>query len=210
MQTLLDEIVTPKLLKRGFDKKGNYGWRNDNNKFRRGIGYTRLKGAAGTFLWGINIDFIPIVRSNRIEYYKTCKRFLTHLSEGTDEYRNSFSGGDIKNGIASHWGLKKAERTITNLFERYEEKIFEWFDKTDSVGQLIEIALQQIAHVNFYNIHSPRPQFVLAFLYAKANDINKAINVFETLEMYQFDNSEEIKEKTKAKLLMLTAGKNGT
>ena len=32
----------------------------------------------------------------------------------------------------------------------------------------------------------------------------------ETLKMYQFDNSEEIKEKAKAKLLMLTAGKNGT
>ena len=39
------------------------GWRNDNNKFRLGIGYRRLKGAAGTFLWGINIDlFLPFAQ----------------------------------------------------------------------------------------------------------------------------------------------------
>ena len=37
LQTLLDEIVTPRLLKKGFDKRGNYGWRNDNNKFRQRI-----------------------------------------------------------------------------------------------------------------------------------------------------------------------------
>jgi hypothetical protein len=210
LQTLLDEIVTPRLLKKGFAKRGNYGWRNDNNKFRQRIGYTRLKGAAGTFTWGVNIDFIPLVRSDRIEYYKTDKRFLLHLWEGTDEYRSSFSGGDIKKGIASHWGFKNARETISDLFDRYEEKIFEWFAKADSLEQLIETAQQQAAHDNFYNIHSPRPTFVLAFLYAKAKKVDKAMKAFETLEMYQFDNSEELKDKVKAKLLMLTTETSGT
>jgi hypothetical protein len=126
-----------------------------------------------------------------------------HLSEGTDEYRSSFSGGDIHRGIASHWGYKKARKEIEDLFKRYEENIFRWFEETNSIQGLIKTAQQQIEHVDFYNLHSPRPKFVLAYLHAKANDINNALKIFETLDPYQFDNDDELRQKIKANILAL-------
>ncbi|MBX2921619.1 MAG: hypothetical protein KF746_05430 [Chitinophagaceae bacterium] len=50
----------------------------------------------------------------------------------------------------------------------------------------------------------------MAFLYAKANQLDKATKLFDNLSEYQFDKNEEVKEKLKTKLFMLTGKKNGT
>lgn len=193
----------------GLAKATNYSWHEQTLKeIRHGFSYTQLKGASGTFMWGVNLDFLPIPNRNKIVYHKSAKKYLHHLFEWTDEYSSSFVGGQLTNGVTTHFGLKEAKKSIALLFERYEEKIIKWFDKANSIENLIDIAERQVSFGKYYDIHSPRPKYVLAFLYAKANKADEAIKVFDTLDLFYFNNNEELKEQIKAKLLSLTMKNN--
>jgi hypothetical protein len=187
----------------------NYSWHEQTLKtIRHGFSYTHLKGASGTFTWGVNFDFLPIIYRDKIEYHKTAKKYVHHLFEWTDEYAKSFIGGQLQNGVTTHFGAKEAKRSIASLFDKYQPKIIKWFDTTNTVENLIDIAERQVGFGKYYDIHSPRPNYVLAFLYSKANRIDKAIKLFDKLDLFHFDNNEETKVKVKAKLLSLTE-KNG-
>jgi len=136
---------------------------------------------------------VPTISSNKLNYHRTGKSVTLHLFEWTDEYMNSFSGGKLENGPTTHWGENEAKRSITRLFDQYEKKIFDWFERANSIERLIEIATRQIQEGKSYNMHSPDPQFVLAFLLAKAGQPDKAILTFEQLDDYK--DNEELKTK---------------
>ena len=205
MQQLLDEIVTPRLQQIGLTKATSYSWHEQVLKeIRLGFSYAQLKGAAGTFTWGINLDFLPIVQHDKIEYYKSAKKYMHHLFEWTDEYSSSFIGGQLINGVTTHLGLKDSKKSIRTLFERYEPKIIKWFDNTNNLENLIDIAKRQVKFGKYYDIHFPRPKYVLAFLYAKANKSDEAIKLFDTLDLSYFGNNQEKKDQIKSKLLLIT------
>ena len=205
LQELLDEILTPKLEQIGLTKATNYCWHEQNMKdIRNGFTYNQLKGAAGTFTWGVNLNFLPIIHSDKIEYHRTAKKYMHHLFEWTNEYSNSFIGGQLKNGVTTHFGIKEARKSIINLFDKYEKTIAKWFDTAKTVENLIDIAERQVSVGKYYDIHHPRPNYVLAFLYAKANQIDKAVKLFDTLDNNEFGNNEDLRIKVKSKLLDLT------
>ncbi len=151
-----------------------------------------------------------MVSNGKIVYHKSAKKYVHHLFEWTDEYASSFSGGQLVNGVTTHFGLQDTKKSIATLFERYEQKIINWFDTAITVENLIDKAELQISVGKHYEIHNPPPKYVLAFLYAKAKQLDKATKLFENLSEYQFDNKEEVKEKLKTKLIMLTEEKNST
>jgi len=203
LQQLLDEILTPGLEKMGLTKASNYLWHEQTLKtIRRGFSYKHLKGASGTFAWGVSIDFLPIVHGSKIKYHKTARNYVHHIFEWPDEYSSSFVGGQLRNGITTHFGVKEAKKSIEKLFDRYQPKIIKWFDTTNTVENLIDIAERQVSFGEYYNIHSPRPKYVLPFLCAKANQIDKAIELFDKLDLFYFDNNEEIK-KSKIKIVIV-------
>lgn len=209
LQQLLDEILTPRLEQIGLTKATNNCWYEQALKeIRHGFSYNQLKGAAGTFTWGVNLDFLPIIHRDKIEYHKTAKKYVHHLFEWTDEYSNSFIGGQMQNGVTTHFGFKDAKKSIRTLLDKYEQKIIKWFDTAKTIENLIDIAERQVSFGKYYDIHSPRPKYVLAFLYAKANRTDEAIKLFDTLDLFYFANNEDVKEKVKVKLLVLTE-KNG-
>lgn len=121
LQQILDSIITAHLAGHAFIHTSPYSWRNDKGSFRKCIGYTKLKGESGTLTWGINLGFIPVVKK-KIEWFRTDKRFLMHLSDHPAEYKRSFIGKDITKGTGSHWGEKNAIRTISALWNRNENK----------------------------------------------------------------------------------------
>ena len=205
LENILDEIVTPRLEKIGLTKRSKGKWYgNTKNHLRYGVTYIQIKGAQGTFIWGANIDFIPVISNGKLNYYKTDKKYLMHLWEGTTEYKNSFSGAKMKKGIASHWGLKEANKTISSLFNRYSDSISKWFNEADSYKNLIAITEKQIKPKStFYNIHFPHPAFILPFLYAKEKQMDTALKLFEELPLHHFENKMELHEKTKKKLVEL-------
>ena len=209
LQELLDEILTPKFQQIGLTKSTNFTWHEQTLKeIRLGFTYTQLKGASGTFTWGVNLDFIPTVNNNKIEYHKTVKNYLHHLFEWTDEYSNSFIGKPVTKGVTTHFGLKETKKSIMALFERNESKIFNWYEKAKSIENLIDIAEKQVNFGEYYEIHSPRAKYTLAFLYARANRINDALKLYDSFGMSYFDKNEGIKEKLRTVLLSLTE-KNG-
>ena len=205
LQELLDEILTPKLKQIGLTKSTNYSWHEQTLKeIRHGFTYNLLKGSSGTFTWGVNLDFLPILHGDKIEYHRTAKKYTHHLFEWTNEYSNSFFSGQMKNGVTTHFGFKEAKKSITILFERYEQSIIQWFDTAKTIENLVDITERQIKTGNHYNIHSPSPKYILPFLYAKKHQVDKAIELFDKLELFHFDNNESAKEKVKAKLFLLT------
>lgn len=211
LQQIVDETISPRLEKLGLAKTTNYLWHEQTLKeIRKGFSYSLLKGAAGTFTWGVNLDFLPMISNKKIVYHKSAKKYVQHLFEWTDEYASSFSAGQLVGGVTTHFGLQDTKKSIATLFERYERKIINWFDTANTVENLIDKAEQQVNVGKHYDIHNPRPKYMLAFLYAKANQLDKATKLFDTLSDYEFVNDKEVKEKLKAKLIMLTVEKNGT
>jgi hypothetical protein len=207
LQAILDETLSSRLERIGLTKGTNYCWHEQALKeIRRGISYVHLKGASGTFTWGVNLAYLPTVSNGKIAYHKSAKKYLHHLFEWTDEYASSFFGGQLAGGVTTHFGLKAARKSIVSLIDKYEEKIISWFDKAISVEDLIDVAERQVNIGKYYKIHSPAPRYVLAFLYARANQIDLATKHFEELGDYEFGNNREVREKLKTKLLMLAEG----
>src|SRR5688572_28974149 len=209
LQQLLDDVLSSKLQHMGLTKTTNYSWHEQTLKeIRHGFSYTQLKGASGTFTWGLNFDFLPTANRDKIEYHKSAKKYLHHLFEWTDEYSNSFIGGQLTKGVTTHFGLRETKKSIASLFERYEKKIIKWFESATNIENLVDIAERQVSFGKYYDIHFPRPKYVLAFLYAKADRPDDAIKLFDTLDMIYFDNNLDLRQRIKVKLLMLTE-KNG-
>ena len=105
----------------------------------------------------------------------------------------------MDNGITTHWGRQEAEKSILKLIDKYEERIFNWFKNSTTVEQLIDIADKQIGNGKSYEIHSPNPRFVLAFLQAKSRQLQTS---YETIEKLLLE--DELKEKIKMNLKKLS------
>ena len=134
LQQILDEVLSPRLERLGLTKATNYLWHVPAVKeIRQGFSYLLLKGAQGTFTWGVNIDFLPMILSGKVVYHKSAKKYIHHLFEWTDEYAGSFTGGKLAGGVTTHFGLQEAKKSISALFQRYEPKIADWFDKATTV-----------------------------------------------------------------------------
>lgn len=205
LQAILDEILSPRLEQMGLTRSASYTWQDQSTKdIRRGFSYEHLKGGTGTFRWGVNLTFLPFVTNGKIVYHKSAKKYVHHLFEWPDEYENSFLGGNLDGGITTHWGQSEARKSINRLFSKYEKRIAAWFDKTTSFENLIDIAEMQTNNKDFYKIHSPNPQYVLAFLMAKTNQVDAALKQFDSLGAYELDMNPDLKEKLKTKLITLS------
>ena len=175
LRQILNETISPRLSNRGLYWNGKCLWFDQpKSSIRQVFGYSRLKGETGTFVWGVCIDFVPTISSNKLKFHRTDKSVTHHLFEWTNEYSSSFFGGHMDGGITTHWGNRQTTNSIRRLFDNYEEKIISWFDQASTIGKLIDIAEQQIKTGNSYNFHSPDPKLVLAFLQAKTNQLDNA------------------------------------
>lgn len=181
---ILNEIISPRLSDRGFEWNKKYLWFDQpKNSIRHVFQYSRLKGETGTFAWGVCLDFVPIIASNKLKYSRTDKSVTLHLFEWPDEYSNSFFNEKFEGGKTTHWGKHQTKKSIKYLFDKYEQKIMAWYDHASTIENLIEIADQQIATGKSYNIHNPSPKLVLAFLQARANQLENAKKTIEELQI---------------------------
>jgi hypothetical protein len=181
---ILNEIISPRLAKRGLMCNGKDLWFDQTqNSIRQVFKYLKLKGETGTFVWGVCLDFIPTISFNKLKFHRTEKSIQLHLFEWTDEYSNSFFGGQLDGGITTHWGKRETKNSILRLFGKYEQKINNWFDRAATFENLIEIAQQQIKEGKSYNFHDPDQQIVLAFLQAKIKQFDNATNTINQLTL---------------------------
>jgi len=195
LRDILNKVISPRLKKYGLVWNGNYLWFDQpRDSIRCVFYYTLLKGETGTFTWGVCPDFIPtITASNKLQFHRTDKNVKPLLFDWPNEYANSFSGGNLKNGVTTHWGEKDTERSVKDLMDRYEDKIFNWFKTASSLQGLIQIAESQVEIGKSYNIHYPNPKLVLAFLYSKALQKDKAMQMIEFLNIDQLLKQDLIK-----------------
>jgi preprotein translocase subunit SecA len=192
LNRILEETIAKRLEKKNFKWDKNFLWFTDyKNSIRQILKYVKLKGEQGTFAWGGCLDFVPTITGNKVKYHRTDKNVTLQLFEWTDEYAQSFFGGQLDNGITTHWGEIEAKESILKLFNKYENKIFDWFEKSNTLENLMSIATRQIEADKSYKFHSPNPKFVLAFLFAKIGELENAISTFEQLSDYI--NNEKFK-----------------
>ncbi len=200
LNRILQETVSARLEKKGFKWDGSSLWFKDNkSSIKQVFQYVRLKGEQGTFAWGVCLDFVPTISGGKMKYHRTDKSVKLHLFEWTEEYANSFFGGQLGNGVATHWGETEAKQSIARLFDKYQKEILDWFESASSIDNLIEIAKRQIQTERSYIVHSPNPKFVLAFLLAKSGQLDKAMFTFEQLPEYK--DNEELKIKIRQELM---------
>ena len=183
LKSILNDLISPRVNKLGLQWDGNYMWfSNSENSIRRVLKYSLLKGEQGTFSWGVCFDFVPTISGTKLNYHRTERSVTLQLFEWTDEYANSFFGGQLADGVTSHWGIQTAKKSIHNLFKRYEKKIFDWFENNNNLDSLIQISDHQTKSGGIYKLNSPSPEYVLAFLLAKTSRIKEAISTFENIE----------------------------
>lgn len=200
LRQFLNEIISPRLANRGLVWNGQNLWfTQPSNSIRNVFQYNKLKGETGTFTWGVCLDFIPTPSSNRLIFHRTDKSVKPLLFEWTDEYSNSFFGGNIAEGITTHWGHKETKKSISKLLDKYEEKINNWFNHASTFEDLLEIAQRQIEIGKSYNFHNPDPKLILAFLQAKLHQYDEAtrtikdLGVDENLKMSLLNQVDKIR-----------------
>ena len=94
---ILNEIISPRLAKRGLMWNGKDLWFDQTqNSIRQVFKYSKLKGETGTFVWGVCLDFVPTIVSDKLKFHRTGKSIQPHLFEWTDEYSSSFFGGRLE------------------------------------------------------------------------------------------------------------------
>ena len=168
-KNVLDEALSPRLSLIGLEQVSDYFWVSDfSNGIARVFQYLLLKGGQSTFSWGVCLDFLPLVRSGKLKYAKTRKGAVAHLYQWTKEYGSSFLGGGLEGGVCSEWGEANARRSINALLTKYEGSISDWYETASSLEGLIGLAEFQVAQEAPYSLHSPDPEYVLAFLLAKS------------------------------------------
>jgi hypothetical protein len=204
LKSILDETFSKNLRDEGLTWDGNYLWKSQfNNGVAKILQYLPLKGGQGTIVWGVCLDFLPIVTSGRIEYNRTFKSIKPHLFENTDEYFDSFSGGSLKGGVISEWGENNAITSTRLVFEKYFQKVLLWYRRAETLEGLVEVASNQLSIGKAYNYRSPSPKYVLSYLLAKARRLEEAEVQFETAIEDLDDNI--LIEKLRSKLLTLGA-----
>lgn len=204
LQLLLEEILTPQLAQLGLTKTGTYTWHEHTVKeIRRGFSYSLLKGGSATLTWGVCLDFLPVIAGNKLVYYKPARQYCHHLFEWPEAYSNSFVKAQNVGGTASHWGYKEARKSITRLFNNYLPVIKDWYNSANSIETLLAIAQKQVAIGIPYTLHHPSPDYVLAFLYARCQQQEKAIDLFDSLHPSAFGNNDILKEKIRTELFSL-------
>lgn len=199
LNTILEDIVSPVLSKKDLTAQRAGTW---TSAFINGIAkifsYTQLKGGQGTFTWGVCFNFLPTFSAGQIKFTRTENSAKPHLFEWTDEYANSFFGGNLKGGICSEWGEQEARSSIKYLLNKYQARIFAWYDSASSIEGAIKIARYQANIGRSYKYHSPSPEFVLAFLLARIGATEDALAQFDKFSHTQMD--QEQLEKLRANL----------
>lgn len=172
----LNEVVSPRLSKIGLNFYSDYLWfSKSTDSIRKVFKYSLLKGNQGTFTWGVCFDFIPTISGNTLKFHKTEKSVTLHLFEWTDEYANSFSGGKWDGGVISHWDINKLGKSVDRLLDKYENKMVDFYAGASTIEKSIKITEKQIQDQKSYDLHSPNPKYLLPFLLARNQQIDKSI-----------------------------------
>ena len=103
-------------------------------------------------------------------------------------------------GIPTYWGLRNAKKSILDVFNSYEDKIFSWFSMAGSLENLIAITNDQVNLGRFYNLHSPSPHYILAFLLSRNGQHSEAIECLDLLNDSWFNGKPAFREKLRAML----------
>lgn len=204
LQQMLEEILTPQLVQFGLTQTGKYTWHEHTVKeIRRGFSYSLLKGGTATLTWGVCLDFLPVIVGNKVVYYKSASQYCHHLFEWPEAYSNSFLKAQNVGGTASHRGDKETRKSINDLFNNQLPVIKDWYNSLKSIEGLLAIAQKQVTIGTPYTLHHPSPGYVLAFLYARCQQAEKAITLFDSLHSSVFVNNDILKEKIRKQLLSL-------
>lgn len=182
LKVILNELITPRLNSIGLTKyDGGYYWFSEFNKLgiKRVFHYQLMKGETGTFTYGNCFEFIPTYNgSGKIINHRTDKSTRTHITEMTEGWRNSFSGGKFTDRT-SHWGEEECRNSIANLLSKYLPIMTNWWTENETYEQNIKTAENQTKIGGGYRIIHPRANYFKAFLLAKCGDKNNAIEIIE-------------------------------
>lgn len=195
----LDDILTP-LINEKFSMKydGRYTWYSEFVDHKRlVISLFLLKGDSAIIQWGYNFDFIPEIKSNKIQYYRTDKHIQAQLRDMPKEFIDCKDFKMYKIPLHAN-DLDKLRIKIETTFKALLPSIMEFFSK-ESTEDLLLLTEYQIEYKKYYKILSPEQQYIKAFLLARQGHIEKAVKQIKDTYVYQ-NASDDNKQKLMKKL----------
>lgn len=203
-----DELLTP-VIKKQFDLRydGSHTWYGPwENHMRKVITMFFLKGDSAIMEWGYNFDFLPIVKSNRIVYYRTEKSIQAQLRTFPKAFIDMAGMAEWKKyKIPMHVRNKEQlEQNIQEVWKITVPQITDWFLHVDSLETAIHEAEYQVEYGKYYRLFSPGQLYVKAFLQAQIGNIEQAENLLKETWMYN-NASAVIQDKLLKKLRSLFA-----
>lgn len=207
LKLILDQLISPRLIQFGLKWRGDYYWIGENNDgIRRVVHYSLLTsgGYRGVLTWGVALDFVVLPSGGKLIYNRTARSAKLHLFEWPQGYIDCFSGTEIVdgNGVVSH-SSQIIFQTLDKVINDELPNIERFFRKSSELEGLIEITKEQIEkNTSLGQIHNPSPMYILAFLYAKNGQKDKACDMLENTNSIIF-NGKITKEDIKKKLLAI-------
>jgi len=173
IEGMLNTIVSPKFETIGLSNSSyKYLWNNEYNTegIKKMIRFS-YRGTQGNFMIGTHFKFIPVLNT---ENELKNKPKILHLHED----RGYFN----PNNEISLWNKKFFKKSLVTFINDNFNKIDDYLNTSQTIESNIDTAIRQLeSPLLKYTIHDPNPKYILAFLYAKIGEREKA---FETMETY--------------------------
>ena len=178
---------------------GNYVWCGEWEKNRRKvIRLFLLKGDSTIFEWGYNFDFLPEIVSGKLQYFRTDKRIHIQLREMPKQFIDGGKFYDYR--LPMHAAdLDMLKEKISYVWHKTYPEIERWFSSVSDLDSMIDELDFQENYGKYYAILLPEKMYVKAFLLAKKNEKNLALDELKKTKTFN-DMSHELQLKVITKL----------
>lgn len=191
----------------GLKYLGNRIWANDyNNHYRKVFGLFLINDSCATFKWGLNFDFVPVVKNNGTKacYARTDKSIKYHVFEvPIDFYKHTKKrlytiidrfDFDLYNFNES---VRKRINAYQKSFEYVLPDIKTFYESTSDYDKILQFIIEQQKN-NYYNFINDELVFSQIFIEYYLGDTDTALKHFSELEF----NKEVLCEAFYKKLLL--------
>jgi len=195
---IFKEKVTPEFSKIGLNNwDGKYIWFSDfnNEGIKHVVEYNVFKYYGGSFTYGNCYYYVPTISgSSKLINHRTDKSTKIHFFKRLDEWQKSMEKNNHNNpDKVSTINEKKFRATLDDVLQRNIPKLKDWFDKTQTLEQTIEVLINDINNPP-YEIGQRiiSCEYILGFLYKQKGDIESSEFWIKKHFEKKLNNDEEI------------------
>lgn len=210
LKTKLDGALSPIMERIGLVWRGDYHWLEPGSPpLRKAVHFLLLKGGGAVLSWGVCLNFVPLISGQRLVYHGTFKTAKMDVFEWPDSYSDSFVRSERFDGVEC--STDQFDASLARHSFKVLPAVHSWLGRMNTIDDVEAELLRQInSGVSAHRLHSPRQQYVLAFIQAAKGDAASGARTLRSIDRDDFEGAwgklETALSNARAKFLKGTSG----